>query len=63
MDSKYYDPKIAVILGVVMIVFAFLMPFFWSSSDKFIRGVIFGIGLGTVLSNLYRVFKLDKENT
>ena len=60
MNKKYYDPKIAVALGICMTLFAVLMPYFWPGSDTFIRGVIFGMGLGTISSNLYRVFKLDE---
>jgi hypothetical protein len=60
MNTELYDPKIQLYTGIGMVLLGLFLPYLDSSYDPFMRGIIFGIGIGVISSNLYRVFKLDK---
>lgn len=60
MNKKFYEPKYIVLTGVFLSIFGILMPYILPNSDGLARGLVIGMGFGTIFSNLFRLFNINE---
>ncbi|MBP93915.1 MAG: hypothetical protein CMC55_07350 [Flavobacteriaceae bacterium] len=60
MNKLWYQPKTIVITGIIICAVGLCYHFLGSKQDTFISGILIGMGFGTVFSNVFRLFNLDK---